>query len=52
MVGNAYLDDITVEPFEYRDGAIVVPERPGLGFTVDPKKLTRYQQGETLTVTA
>ena len=52
MVGNAYLDDITVEPFEYRDGAIVVPDRPGLGFTVDPKKLTRYQQGETLTVTA
>ena len=31
MAGKMYLDDIVTRPFEYRDGYLVVPTRPGLG---------------------
>lgn len=37
-----YLDDVIREPFEYRDGCLVVPEGPGLGVDVDEDKLERY----------
>jgi muconate cycloisomerase len=37
-----YLDDIIAEPFEYRDGALLVPDRPGLGIVVDEQKLKKY----------
>jgi muconate cycloisomerase len=50
MVGYMYLDDIVAEPMTYDDGFIVVPDLPGLGFTIDAKKIKRYQQGSTLTV--
>jgi len=52
MVGNAYLDDIIVEPFDYVDGCVLVPTRPGLGYSVDDAKLKKYQLGATLIVTA
>jgi len=31
------------EKFEMRDGAVVVPERPGFGFTFDPDTIERYR---------
>jgi muconate cycloisomerase len=43
IAGRIYTDDIVVEPFEYRDGALRVPSGPGLGITVDPDKLARYR---------
>lgn len=40
--GCYYLDDLLTEPFRYEDGAVLVPEGPGLGIEVDPEKLARY----------
>jgi L-alanine-DL-glutamate epimerase-like enolase superfamily enzyme len=43
MVGPlAWEHDLTNEPFEFVDGALVVPDRPGLGFTLDPEAVARY----------
>ena len=33
------------EPFEYRDGCLVVPDKPGLGVDIDPAKLEKYCVG-------
>jgi muconate cycloisomerase len=42
-VANAfYTDDIITAPFRFVDGALELPEGPGLGITVDRAKLTRY----------
>lgn len=38
-----YEDDLLDRPFEIRDGAIWLDERPGLGASVDPAKLARYR---------
>jgi muconate cycloisomerase len=40
-----YLDDIITEPFEYRDGNLIVPSRPGLGIELDEDKVARYRTG-------
>lgn len=45
MAGKMYLDDIITEPFEYRDGNLIVPSRPGLGVDLDEDKLERYRAG-------
>jgi muconate cycloisomerase len=45
MAGKMYLDDIVTEPFEYRDGNLVVPSRPGLGIELDEDKVARYRAG-------
>jgi muconate cycloisomerase len=37
-----YEDDIVAEPFVYEDGAVLVPEGPGLGVEVDEGKLAEY----------
>lgn len=43
MVGPmAWEHDLTNEPFEFEDGALVVPDRPGLGFTLDMQAVDRY----------
>jgi glucarate dehydratase len=43
MVGPmAWEHDLTHEPFEFVDGALVVPDRPGLGFTLDRDAVGRY----------
>ena len=42
IVGLFYLDDIIKEPFEYRDGALRVPQGPGLGIEVDMEKIEKY----------
>jgi muconate cycloisomerase len=43
MAGKMYLDDIVTEPFEYRDGNLIVPSRPGLGIELDEAKVERYR---------
>lgn len=43
MAGRMYLDDIVTESFVYRDGAIIVPDKPGLGIDVDFDKVERYR---------
>lgn len=45
------VDDIITDPFEYEQGHLKVPDGPGLGVTIDPEKLEKYeryyqQQGE------
>ncbi len=42
IAGCYYLDDLIVEPFKFVDGAVLVPEGPGLGIEVDPEKLKKY----------
>lgn len=42
IAGVYYLDDIIAEPFQYEDGAVLVPQGPGLGVQVDESKLARY----------
>jgi muconate cycloisomerase len=43
MAGKVYLDDIITEPFHYRDGCLVAPDKPGLGVELDPTKLGMYR---------
>jgi L-alanine-DL-glutamate epimerase-like enolase superfamily enzyme len=41
--GSAYVDGIMTEPFAPdADGLIDIPDRPGLGVSLDPDKLARY----------
>jgi L-alanine-DL-glutamate epimerase-like enolase superfamily enzyme len=37
-----YLDDIIKEPLVYEDGALLVPQGPGLGVEVDEAKVRQY----------
>jgi len=37
-----YEDDIVAAPFTYEDGAVLIPDGPGLGVEVDEKKLEKY----------
>jgi D-galactarolactone cycloisomerase len=40
----AYIDEVTVEPFVLnREGYLEIPDRPGLGVTLDPDKLARFR---------
>ena len=43
MAGKMYIDDIVSEPFEYRDGNLIVPSAPGLGIELDVDKVERYR---------
>jgi L-alanine-DL-glutamate epimerase-like enolase superfamily enzyme len=36
-------DDLVVEPIEFCDGCLIVPDRPGLGVTLDREALRKYQ---------
>jgi D-galactarolactone cycloisomerase len=38
---NPLLADLVEEPFELRDGAVVVSDRPGLGVTLRPDVVRR-----------
>jgi galactonate dehydratase len=43
MVGPmAWEHDLTQEPFEFVDGSFVVPDRPGLGYTLDRQAARKY----------
>jgi len=41
--GIYYKDDIVAEPFELEDGAVRVPQKPGLGVELDEDKVERYR---------
>ena len=41
--GSPYVDGITAEPFVVdKDGFLTIPDRPGLGVTIDRERLARY----------
>jgi L-alanine-DL-glutamate epimerase-like enolase superfamily enzyme len=43
IAGSAYVDDLTVEGFTLDDdGMLAIPDRPGLGITLDPDKVEKY----------
>jgi muconate cycloisomerase len=42
IAGNYYTDDLVSESFEFVDGALVVPQGPGLGIQVDEEKVKAY----------
>ena len=44
--GVYYADDLIAEPMELRGGALVVPDRPGMGIDVDEAKIARYRVRE------
>jgi len=41
--GVFYTDDIITEPFPYADGALSVPDGPGLGVELDDDKIEKYR---------
>ena len=43
--GVFYTDDVITEPFEYADGCLKVPDKPGLGIELDPEKIEKYRVG-------
>jgi muconate cycloisomerase len=43
IAGVFYTDDVITEPFEYSKGYLKVPEKPGLGIELDPKKINKYR---------
>lgn len=43
VAGVYYLDDLITEPFRFENGAVLVPQGPGLGIEVDMEKIRRYQ---------
>ena len=43
IAGIYYKDDIVTEPFEFVDGAVKVPQGPGLGVELDEEKVERYR---------
>lgn len=45
IAGAFYLDDIVQEGFDYRDGNLIIPDRPGLGVELDPAKIEKYRVG-------
>lgn len=41
--GVFYTDDIIAEPFPYKDGALGLPDGPGLGVELDAGKIAKYR---------
>ena len=39
---NPMLHELAAERFVVRDGRIEIPDRPGLGITIDPEFVARY----------
>jgi galactonate dehydratase len=38
-----FFDELLIEPFEWEDGDLLLPNRPGLGFELDEKTLEKYK---------
>ena len=48
--GSPYVDDLTIDAFELdADGMLSVPDRPGLGVTLEPDALARYTRRAPVT---
>ena len=41
-----YSDDLIAEPMNYADGAVRVPDGPGMGIDVDEDKVAKYRTTE------
>ena len=49
ITGSPYVDDLTVEGWSLGDdGMLAIPDRPGLGITLDPATVAKHAGGETL----
>jgi len=47
--GSAYVDEIVVGGWKLdADGMLAIPDKPGLGITIDPDAVKRYSRGEKL----
>src|SRR5262249_8977307 len=47
--GSAYVDEIVAGGWKLdADGMLAIPDRPGLGITIDPDAVKRYSRGEKL----
>ncbi len=46
VAGIYYTDDLIAEPFEFSDGAVTVPDGPGMGIAVDEAKVEKYRRDE------
>lgn len=40
---NRFRDELAVEPFRHAAGWLAIPDRPGLGITIDEAQLARYR---------
>lgn len=53
MTPCAYIDDVTHEPFVIdAEGYLEIPDRPGLGITLDPAKLAPFRGSQTWSFSA
>jgi muconate cycloisomerase len=43
IAGIYYRDDLIKSPFNFVDGAVQVPDAPGMGIDVDEEKVTKYR---------
>lgn len=48
VAGIYYTDDLIAEPFHFADGAVTVPDGPGMGIAVDEAKIARYRRDDLL----
>ncbi|MDH3739313.1 MAG: mandelate racemase, partial [Alphaproteobacteria bacterium] len=48
VAGIYYTDDLIAEPFQFKDGAVTVPDGPGIGIAVDDAKIGRYRRDDLL----
>jgi muconate cycloisomerase len=48
VAGIYYTDDLIIAPFQFADGAVRVPDGPGMGIDVDEEKITRYHRDDLL----
>jgi D-galactarolactone cycloisomerase len=49
LTGSPYIDAIVAEPWRLDvDGMLAIPERPGLGVTLDHDRIAHYARGERL----
>jgi muconate cycloisomerase len=51
VAGIYYTDDLLVAPMQFRDGAIEVPDAPGMGIQPDLQKIDRYTTGSPIVCT-
>jgi D-galactarolactone cycloisomerase len=51
IAGSPYIDELTLEGFALdADGMLAVPDRPGLGITLDPDSVARHTGGAEVAV--
>ena len=46
IAGIYYVDDLIAAPMDYADGAVRVPDGPGMGIEIDQDKVAKYRTAE------